>query len=318
MPRSCIIDNWSLCLVSELFFAKSIFSESYYSEMISKLNSFGSESETINDLPVTFGALSNLINAILFYDEIFFLDNGRQLTWDNNDLFVSKCGNLLTKTELPDSLNHDDNSLIDQTGLYFLTSQLLESDLFVSPYRSETMLRSNDWSIPSVTDNLFKDIDDKILNLLTEQKDTKIKIGIESNQILPSLTQLVLNETNTLENIFDVSQQIKESNYIKDYKNKIAELIEGKNTTKDYVKLKKALDTIFESTIYKLGLKQTDKLQSFEVGFNLWIFKISNIKVQPNRIPIRKNKKHQILLKNIVKCRLEMYNSMKSLKRIMK
>lgn len=314
MENSCIVDNWSLFLVSNFLRDYPL-----HSQKIIKSTAFGVEMEQLSDLAKSFGALSNVLNAIIFYDRIYYLENGSEISWKNFPYFEEKSKKLFFPKLPPEYLLqlYNTNNPKNEAEFYLLTAKLTGNDLFVSPYRSDIMLNSCEISFPSITESLFSDIDGKISDLIKEEKDNKLKVGIESNQIIPSLTQLVLNESNNITDVFDIAIQLKESEYIKDYKNKILEIINSKNKTKNYIELKKDLETVFDNTICKLGLKKLEKNKSFEASFNLWIFTISNIKINYTT-KIFRNKKHLILLKNIAKCRLEMYNSLNSLNRIMK
>lgn len=314
MDKSCIIDNWSLFLVSEFLKEKS-----YYAEQIEKSISFGLEQERISDISKSFGALSNVINGLIFYENIYYLENGSESSWKNNPLADSKFSKILSSRKPPENLLQKYNSNIpsNEAKFYMLTAELTGCDLLVSPYRSDIMLKSSELSVPSVTNDLINEIDGKISDLLLDEKDLKLKVGIESNQLLPSLTQLVLNDCKNINDVFEVAAQIKESDCVKNYKSRISELLSGNDVTKNYVKLKKDFESIYDNTIFKLGMRQKDKEQSFNAAFNLWIFKISNIKI-PYSTKIRRNRKHLILLKNIAKCRLEMYNSQNTLKRILR
>lgn len=314
MKKTCVIDNWTLFLISELFKNRLFFSHT-----ITKKYKYNIGAEEPSDIPKYFGALSNFINAILFYDEIYFVENGNENSWNSNPYFTNQCKGLITpkKPITPLTLNYKNLSSIEEVKYYIFMSELLNSDLFVAPYRSDIILQSNELSINNITNDMINEYDKRITDLLKEQKDNKLKIGIESNQILPSLTQLVLNETKSVDDIFTTTLQIKNSDYIKEYKNKINEVIEGENITKDYIKLKKDMELAFNTTINKLGLHQNDKKKLFDVAFNLWIFKISNINVSSSKTKFN-NKKHTILLKNIIKYRLEMFNSIESLSRILK
>lgn len=310
--KTCIVDNWSLCLVADILSRYPI-----YSERVKRAMSFQMEMEELSDLSKSFGALSNLINAIIFYDKVFFMENGRQNTWQRNSSFASICKKFVYPKKVPNELllNYQIYSPIQEAGFYMLTAEYLESDLFVSPYRSDEILNSNNsLSMKSITDSLMKEMDERILKITNHQKDLRIKIGIESNLILPSLTQFVLNESSSINTVFDTAYQIRESDFIKKYKNKIIEIIENEDNTQNYLKIKKDIESIFDNTIKKIGLA---KRESFEVGFNFWIFQINNF-LKISRPIINHNKKHLILLKNIAKCRLEMFNSITTLKRILK
>ncbi len=314
MDKYCIIDNWSLFLVSELLRKKS-----YFAALMNKSNLFEFEQEQICDISKSFGALSNMINGLIFYDKIYYLENGSESSWKNYPFTNSRFQKILSSKKPPEYLLQKYNSNIpsEEAKFYMFTAKLTGCDLFVSPYRSDILLNSSELSVSSITNDFVNKVDEKISILIADETDEKLKIGIESNQLLPSLTQFVLNDCSELNDVFDVAYQIKESDYVKRYKDKIAELLNGKNVTKNYIKLQKDFESIYDDTILKLGLKQEDKKHSFDVAFNLWIFKISNIKLNISS-SLNSNKKHLILLKNIAKCRLEMYNSQNTLKRILK
>lgn len=314
MEKSCIIDNWSLYSVSKFFKEKS-----YIAELVDKSISFGLEQERISDISKLFGALSNVINGLIFYDKIYYLENGSESSWKNYPIADFLFSKILISKKPPNNLLQTYNSNIksDEAKFYMLTAELTGCDLFVSPYRSDILLKSSELSVPSITNDLINEIDGKITNLLLDEKDLKLKVGIESNQLLPSLTQLVLNDCKNIYDVFEIANQFKTSEFVINYKSKISELLSDEKVTKNYVKLKKDFESIYDDTIFKLGLRQKDKEHSFNAAFNLWIFKISNIKV-PYTTKIRRSRKHLILLKNIAKCRLEMFNSRNTLKRLLK
>ena len=104
---------------------------------------------------------------------------------------------------------------------------------------------------------------------------------------------------------------------VQEYKNKIAEIVESKYVTENYIKFRKNIECVFEDTICKLGIKKKQRQQLCEASFNMFILQLSKFSI-PNLLKIRRNNKYTILLKNIAKYRLEMYNSINTLKRIMK
>lgn len=314
MRESCIVDNWSIFLVSEFFKNYPVYLKDIQNPPVNK-----DGIAQLGYLSKYFGALSNIINGLVFYDKILFLETGYEDSWKTNNYFNENYSYLFSPQKAPEEyLNiYDKNSYSMDTKFYILVANELNSDLFISPYRSDEILNYNNLTIPSVTNNLIKNIDEKISEQLKYENDSILKFGIESNQILPSLTQFVLNESNCMGDIFQTAQQIKESGYVQEYKNKVAEIVEGNNVTENYIKLKRDIECVFEDTICKLGIKKQQRQQLCEASFKMLIFEFSKISLS-NPIKVKRENKYTILLKNIAKYRLEMYNSINTLKRIMK
>lgn len=314
MKDKCIIDNWSIYLVSEFFKNYPKYLRDIQYSILNK-----EKEGYLNYLSKYFGSLSNIINGLVFYDKILYIETGNEYTWMENSLFMNEYENLFIPQKVPDEYSclYDKTSSNKDTEFYILTAKILNSDLFISPSRADGILNSYNFSLPTVTNNLLESLDKKISECLREKDDSILRIGLESNQILPSLTQFVLNESSCMGDIFQTARQLRESNPVKEYRNKVIEIIESENRTKNYTKLKKNFEIIFEDMIYKLNMTKTLKQHFCDVSFKLWIFNFDKIHIPNPHLMGRKNR-YTILLKNIAKYRLEMYNSIDTLERIMK
>lgn len=306
---NCVIDNWTLSLVADFFegngYPPRIFFDSKKSDAIVRFTPY-------------FGALSNLINSIIFYDKIFYLTTGKETAWDYNKHFVNECEELLIPQQpISEFLKlYHSNKKDDDVLFYVLTSKILGSDLIVSPFRSDSaILNRNNFTLSSITKAFTDHIDKKITTYLTDKNDPYLKDSIELNRILPSLTQLVLNESNSFSDVIKIARQISQSNYVQNYKNRINELIQSHLPTKEYNNIERKIDDILENTIYKLDFKNVEKKHILNLGFNLGIIQIDGIKISLPHIYNREDKQ-LILMKNIIKYRLEMHNSIQVVERL--
>ena len=137
--KKCIIDNWSLEHAGFLLDNSSDVS-------------LPNDHSFLNNL----GGLSNYINALLLYEEPGYLKNGFENQWtrfkwfeQNTNLFLNQLDPSISKIDWNSRVSYSDNGIEN----YLITSELFESDLFISPERSSKIIHQKE---PKINDNLIK------------------------------------------------------------------------------------------------------------------------------------------------------------------
>jgi hypothetical protein len=289
----CIIDNWSLEQTACLFETDS-------------LETFPSEELFINSL----GGLSNFINAMLLYDDTKFIANGFQTGWYRYDWF-KKNATLHIKPYIPDDFYLDWNNHIASNSLgtnhYLLTSKYLEADLFISPDRAKRILEQK---MPLI-DNTFIDILTKIDKNIQAEKNSiwsdKVKVGIDQNFILPSLTQFVFSQASSLDELLTIIMQLKGSNEIAKLKTQIQSLTES---TKDFTKFQNEIENIIKDCFGKPNKSEKP-----------WALKISVLFLTLTKsfnLDFIKRQQYSTFLKDVITCRSEAFRLKNDIDRIFK
>jgi hypothetical protein len=199
-PKKCIIDNWSL---------------EHAAVLLESSNDLGQKSNKsiINNL----GGLSNFINSILLYENSFFIMNGFEQDWKRFNWFERNTRAFLKGAELDELvINWTSASSYRDKGIrnYLLTSTYFESDLLVCPERSG-ITRINSKQLDSTFFEVLREIDKKILHEKDNSAFSKIKIGIDANFRVPSMTQYVLSEASTRDDLLPVIMQLKSDGKIR-------------------------------------------------------------------------------------------------------
>ena len=287
----CIIDNWSLEHAGFLL-------DNSKDIQIPNNKSFEN----------SLGGLSNYINAILLYETPSFLKNGFESHWtrftwfeQNTSSFFKSLDPIISKIDWESKESYQDNGI----GNYLTTSEIFNSDLFISPERSSEILEIKN---PKINHNLIttlKKIDESILNKKEESWFENIKIGVDNNFLLPSLTQYVFSQASSLDDLLTVIMQLKSDGKITRIKKRIDEIT---TNTKSSIKFQREVENIVLES-----LDLTSKRN------NLWSLKISAIFFTLSKsfnLNFFNRKEHIVFLKDISALRTENQNLKKDIKRI--
>ena len=257
---------------------------------------------------LSFGGLSNYINALLLYDETNYLSNGFESEWTRFPWFtqntVCYIGGLSAE-----SLEIDwesEESYSDQgISNYLKSADKLGLDLFVSPERSTQLKGRILKNSISTIDPFLKNIDDHILKEADTLWVPDTQFGIAENFIFPSLTQYILSKTSRYDELFTVILQIKHDGKI----NKaIIELQEISKDTRRLGRLQKEIES-------RIKFAFGDKSKS-DTSFAL---KLSVLFLSLNKsfsLNFFNRKGHFLFLNDIISSRAEAGELRKSIKRI--
>ncbi len=257
---------------------------------------------------MSLGGLSNYINSILLYDETNFLANGFEGDWVRFGWF-EKNTRLIIHPINPTSLNIDWNSKASYSdkGIrnYLVSSNHLKTDLFISPQRAEKIKNNG---LPKIENNLslvLQKIDEKI----KVEKDSlwfkDLKVGIDRNFSFPSLTQYVLSQATSSEDLLTVIMQLKASGKVKSVREKIDEIIQN---SKEASKFQKDIEKLIKSNFGESAKSDKPWSVKFTVLF-LTLTKSFNL-------DFFKRKEHLLFLKDIIDCRSEAQGLNKDVERI--
>lgn len=255
------------------------------------------------------GGLSNYVNAILHYDETFYLRNGFEDEWDrfgwfkkNTEIFINPIDPKNLKIDWKSPESYADMGLKN----YLITTNHLETDLFISPKRAKKIIETN---IIKKEDNLdisLRKIDEQIKSQMDSLWFEDTKIGIEKNFVFPSLTHYVLSQASNIDDLLTVIIQIKDSGIIEKIRKRINEISSDiKLSSKFQKEIERLIKESFgEQTHDKpWSLKFTVSFITLTKSFNLDFFR---------------RKEHLLFLKDIISCRTETYKLERDIKRIFK
>jgi hypothetical protein len=291
-PNKCIIDNWSLTHAGFLLEDSS--------DLTNKDN---------NSLIRNLGGLSNFINALLLYEESFFIVNTFESHWKKFKWFDKNASAFIAGVELDELIiNWTDKAAYENKGIgnYLLTSRFFGSDLLVTPERSEE-ISVNHIGFDNTFFETLQKIDKQILDERDSSDFSKIKIGIDSNFQFPSIMQYVLSEATNREDLLKVIMQLKSDGKIRRVIEKIEEIT---STTKEAGKF---IDDT-EELVKKAFGRKIHSGNSSSISLSAFGLSISKT-INPNYF---RRKEHLVFLKNLIACRSEAYRLEKDIQRIFK
>ncbi|MCB9230528.1 MAG: hypothetical protein H6581_02620 [Bacteroidia bacterium] len=286
LQNKCIIDNWSLQHAGFLL-DNSI--DIQIPEKVSFENSLG--------------GLSNYINATLLYEKPSFLQNGFEHHWtqfpwfkQNTNRFFSPLDPSIFKIDWESEASYKDSGINN----YLITSEAFNADLIISPERSSKILKIPN---PTVSNNLIttlKQIDKGIREKKEESWFDNVKIGIDNNFLLPSLTQYVLSEASNQGDLLTVIMQLKSDGKIDRIKDRIDDIT---SSTKGSTRFQKEIEEI---VLDSFGMKSNRNKP--------WAIKISVMFLTLSKsfnLDFFDRREHIVFLKNIAALRAE-NNSLKA------
>lgn len=289
-PKRCIIDNWSL------EHAAVLVEDSYDLTQSNK-----------DSLVKNLGGLSNFINAILLYEDSYFMMNGFEKDWKRFSWFDKNTSAFIKGVQLDELIiNWTDKAAYEDKGIgnYLLTSEYFQSDLLVCPERSEIDVSN---TLDSAFAETLKEIDKKILRERDESAFSNIRIGLDRNFKLPSLTQYVLSEASAREDLLRVIMQLKSDGKIRKV---VAEIEEITSTTKGAGKFENDIEYVVKTAFGK----KVDLNHSWSISVPAPFLSISK-KIDMNFF---RRKEHLVFLRNLIACRTEAFKLEKDFERIFK
>ncbi|HLD52416.1 MAG TPA: hypothetical protein VJA82_03870 [Sediminibacterium sp.] len=289
----CIIDNWSLEHAA-------IVLDGSYDYFESPLISFSNH----------IGGLSNYINAILLYNSPNYINNGFEGDWKRFEWFSKNNIELLSLTQADQlGIQWKSSKSYADKGIsnYLLTSKFSASDLFVSPERASEYTAIKREIINTALHETLIGVDRKIEVAQEKSWYQNIKVGVNDNFSLPSLTQYVLSLAKSPSEIFTILSQLKTDGKVQRVYDKLEEIcINSKKSGQLQRELELIIDHEFGGTFKQeniLSLTIPVYFLSITVPISLNFF---------NR------KEHLIFLKSVIKSRVEANNLSDNIYRIFK
>lgn len=278
--QKSLIDNWSLEQAGSLLDGNNDFFSISEEEFITSL-----------------GGLSNYINSILLYDETNFLANGFEGDWLRFGWF-EKNTRLILQSINPESLNIDWNSEASYSdkGIrnYLVSSNHLNTDLFISPQRAEKIKDNGLLKIENNLNQTLLKIDDKIKSEKDSLWFEDLKVGIDRNFSFPSLTHYVLSQATSSEDLLTVIMQLKESGKVKSVRDKIDEIT---MSAKEASKFQRDIERLIKENFGESA--KTDK--PWSIKFTVLFLTLT----KSFNLDFFKRKEHLLFLKDIIACRTE-------------
>lgn len=307
----CLIDNWSIENAATLLTGGA-------SEAWQRVKNGGifivpdfefEKSELINllhDIDLYLGAFSNLVSAIILFDEIVYLKNGYEIGWMTGRNFSEQFTKIAVGENPPSVIRNDSKQKNDISendkglGYYCHTSKLLNAYPILSPARSDVIMKKANHKSLNYADFAFDVLSFIDINLkkCIESSDSKLlKFQFDSDFTLPALTHLVLSESSSRKDILEVAFQVRETPEARDFRKVLRETALDYENPLKYIKVlkdaKNAIDNIFFNSSSQEAVGS--------VGINLLFLSISfNIEKK-----LFKRERYTLFLKDIVRRRLE-------------
>jgi hypothetical protein len=290
-PNKCIIDNWSL---------------EHAGLLLESSNDLGQKNN--DSLVKNIGGLSNFINAILLYEESFFIMNGFEKDWKRFNWFDTNTSAFINGIQLDElTINWESPSSYEDKGIrnYLFSSRYFESDLLICPERSE--IDSNNRKLDNAFVDTLKEIDKKIQLERDSSAFNKIKMGIDRNFQFPLITQYVLSEATTRDDLLTVIMQLKSDGKIARVINKIEEVTATSNGAGKF-------ERDIQYLIKEAFGRQTDNQNELSISVSAYFLSIS----KSVNLNFFRRAEHLVFLKNLIACRSEAYRLEKDIQRIFK
>ena len=269
--QACLIDNWtyeqaaSLLRVSDCKINISPDNFSLYGELSLEKDRY--ESSILS--------LSNVINALIFFDDLYYLKNGYERSWVKSNVFEDYISHMDTSPIEKDKLYIDDESYVE---LLLNIQTEKKCDIIVSPSRIKLLEKYNFKSSFFIVEDFFKSFNKSILLPVKNISSDVIKNGIIGNLKLPSITNYVLSQSDSASKIIDTAIKLKEDKNVKNIKavlQKSYNLIASGGSLDSYQNLLKKSQEEIDSSLEKIGLLNVENDRSTTIGINILIFSIS-------------------------------------------
>ncbi len=287
----CIVDNWSL------EHAGIVLDNSQDLQRI--------DNELFEN---ALGGLSNFIDAVLLYDEPNFLLNGFENHWtrfewfsQNVQIYFGALDPSVSEIDWNSEASYENNGISN----YLTTSEIFESDLFIAPERSSAIISTLPKKGKDSLSIILEQIDKSILKRKEESWFKNVRVGIDNNFKLPSLTQFVLSEASTSMDLLEVIMQIKSDGQFERIKNRIRE---ESNETKSAGRLQKNVEDII---VNELGISSS-KVGSWSVSIPVMFFTLS----KSFHLDFFSRKEHLLFLRSITAIRTQKDRLEKDIERV--
>jgi hypothetical protein len=318
----CLIDNWSLSDAATLLYDDYVIQGQ--GNLIDFANPASLSLIKCSDFsnyriafPHALASLSNLIDAIIFYDEPSFIDNGfNRHSWALFPRFSNTVEQVLKKKAIPQGLRLPPELVNNNLGLdgYLSIARYFESDVFISPLRTTLLFDQckQDLVITLANDLLFT-VDKAIKNRLSEIPQGPIKASIFANLTIPSLIQYIINESNRADDILTIACQLREWEPLQELRKTVRQILDGKSVSKDYLTLGRKITETVNDTIDKILGKRLYK--EIPLSFDVKVFKISYLlKIADKKIMWEG--KYSLFFRRLAESRLQAINISEKLEKI--
>ena len=307
----CLIDNWSIENAAILLYGGA-------SEAWQRVKNGGiyiipdyeiKKSDLINlfqDIDLYLGAFSNLVSALILFDEVVYLKNGYEIGWMMDRGFSEQFTKIAVGEKPPSAKNYDskqNNNLSRDhkgTGYYCHTSKLLDAYPILSPARSDVIMKKANHNSLNYADFAFDLLNFLDINLkkCIESSDSKLlRFRFDPEFSLPALTHFVLSESSSRKDILNVALQIRDTAEVRDFRKVLSETALDYENALKYIKILKEAKSTIDNVFFSNSSQDTVG----SVGINLLFLNISfNIKKR-----LFKQERYALFLKDIARRRLE-------------
>lgn len=310
----CLVDNWSLECAASLLeegieqIRRDIMTDYLNDISQSMLAGVSVTPENyrtyVNDDSIFFGALSNILNAIVLFDDVIYVRNGFEFAWQRFSTFYSETNDVLKGVDYSkldkSATVKDYNSSNFGVPFYCYLAKAFGCDLLVNPLRAEQLIKeamTKNITYGELAFDLLESLDKSLKEKTDDLKSRVLTQNIIKNLSLPSLTNLVLSEAATSSEILTVARQMKHSSKVVDFRNTLKECLHDLKASTNYSTMLNNAASAIESAISKVQHKK----EVGSIGINILFISLSyNI----NKWFQKEN--YTIFLRDIAKCRLEL------------
>lgn len=322
--NTCLIDNWSLeC--SALLIENGIDANLHFEEVIDEYSYPDCISGYVEIYPIRdrntrsivfLGALANVLNSIILFDNLAFAKTGSESNWINITNFSHKITDVIKGYSLPSKGGQLIEAILrthPHPGIFYYCylAKVLNADILLNPLRSNLLLHEYTKESLSYGDfvfDVFNVMDKAIRERVTNICSDILKMGVIPNFELPAVANLVLSQANRKNEILDVAMDIRNSRNAKDLRKELnAILLDIKSSSKYSYILEGAHEAVI-SAMQKIKSPMMNQ-DNLNVGLSAFFVSVSqDLQLKAPRF--------MFFLRDVAKCRLELFGLKRHLKRL--
>lgn len=321
----CLVDNWTLELAGVLIDQgiRSLRGQrlaEYFRAVDDSMMSGVDHTQDIMadwaELEDHFSAVTNLVSAMLLFDNLSFSRNGFEVTWQSLPGFSQQMGKIITGRDEPAFLLKHERQLVSdrvEPGVlfYLALSNSLRCDLLLSPRRSEVLQRchrSQELTYGEYASDLLATMDRQLAERIRKSGSELLATKVIPNLTIPSLATLVLSQVTKRSEILTATMDLRNSSKLKDFRRIIAECVTNLKSGAPYARLVESVPDTIRLALQDVGRLDPDR-SSISIGFSLFFFSVG--KEVGAFVP-----PYLLFLRDLVCCRMEFAGIESHIKRL--
>ena len=324
-PSTCLIDNWSLECAAVLLeegvesIKQEILKE--YLDAVTESTLFGVDlasniEKTAYSTDVYFGSLANLLTALVLFDEVLFINNGFEASWQRFPNFANQLINILHGTEWSDpstkELEREFGKSIDPGLAYYCyLAKVINTDVLLNPLRAQNILeavKDEKLSYGQFAFDLLNTLDVALQEKILSFSSQILQRGIVPNLTIPAIASLVYSIAPSKDKILETVIELRNSSGARDLRKTLQKCVGDLRASTNYPALvEDALEAVNKAIKKMGGFDSEETLGS--AGFNLFFFSYAYDIPKPVE-------SYVLFMRDVAKCRLELSGARLNIKRL--